>query len=242
MIEFITALAYACKVKIVLLGAVNPHDFDLSEKDYERVKGLRFSRSVPVSDLAETLAEFGHEVTIIGTASITEPVLNLTTQNGIKLIYVIARRQMKLKAITFYSAERKAMLGQISILNPDVVHAHWTYEYALTAQDSGLPHVVTVHDEPWKIFKGFRNFYFFLRLLIAIRVRLRKSENTVFVSDYLRKLWNKRMFVTGGLVIPNMNRLAPSNLRDSQLPNHLVLCERAIATAKHTAFETGWVN
>ena len=107
-------------------------------------------------------------------------------------------------------------------LEPDVVHAHWTYEYALAAQDSGLPHVITVHDEPWEILKGFRNFYFFLRLLNSIRVRLRKSENIVFVSDYIRFLWNKRMFASGGLVIPNMSRLATSNPRDSQLPNHVV--------------------
>lgn len=195
-------------MNIVLLGSVNPLDFGLSKEDYNRVKSFKFGRSVPVSDLAISLAELGHNVTVIGIAGCADSVLTVNTDIGVKLVFVPGRRQEKLKAITFYSVERKYMLSQIALLKPAIVHAHWTYEYALTAQDSGLPHVITVHDEPWEILKGFRNFYFFLRLLIAIRVRLRHSDNFVFVSKYIRTLWNKRMFATGGEVIPNMNRLS----------------------------------
>ena len=158
-------------MKIVLLGSVNPRDFDLSQEDYNRVNGLKFGRSVPVSDLAITLAQLGHEITVIGIVGTADSVLSMKTQNGVKLIYVLGRRQEKLKAITFYSAERKSLISEIAYINPDVVHAHWTYEYALAAQDSGLPHLITVHDEPWEILQGFRNLFFFLRLLIAIRVR-----------------------------------------------------------------------
>ncbi len=209
-------------MNIVLLGSVNPLDFDLCNQDFNLVKNLRFGRSVPVSDLAISLSELGHKVTVIGVASISEPALCLTTKNGVKLVYVRGRRQEKLKAATFYFVERKSMLIEIASIKPDVVHAHWTYEYALTAQDSGLPHVVTVHDEPWEILGGFRNLYFFLRLLNSIRVRIRRSENMVFVSEYIRELWNKRMFSSGGLVIPNMNRLAPITTKKSQQSNDVV--------------------
>jgi len=208
-------------MKIVLLGSVNPLDFDLSQEDFNRVSGLKFGRSVPVSDLAITLVQLGHEVTVIGIVGTADSVLSMKTQDGVKLIYVLGRRQEKLKAITFYSVERKSILIQIASAKPDVVHAHWTYEYALAAQDSGLPHVITVHDEPWEILVGFRNIYFFLRLLNSIRVRLR-SDNLVFVSEYLRTLWNKRMFATGGLVIPNMNRLMKSNSKESHRSNNVV--------------------
>jgi DNA polymerase III delta prime subunit len=73
-------------VKILLLGSVNPLDFELSDQDHSRVKEIKFGRSVPVSDLAISLTELGHEVTIIGIAKITEPVLSLSTQNGVNLI------------------------------------------------------------------------------------------------------------------------------------------------------------
>ncbi len=209
-------------MKIVLLGSVNPLDFELSDQDYSRVKAYRFGRSVPVSDLAISLVELGHEVTIIGIANICEPVLRLRTQNGVDLIYVLGRRYEKLKAITFYSVERKYILSQISLIKPDVVHAHWTYEYALAAQDSGVPNLITVHDEPWEIFKSFRNLYFFLRLMIAIRVRLRRSDNLVFVSKSIRNLWNQRMFTSGGTVIPNMNRLESAQVTTSKRAEHVI--------------------
>ena len=209
-------------MKIALLGSVNPLDFDLTEEDYIRVNGLKFGRSVPVSDLAITLIELGHEVTVIGIVRTADSVMSIKTQNGVKLIYVLGRRQEKLKAITFYSVERKSILSQIAAAKPDVVHAHWTYEYALAAQDSGLPHVITVHDEPWEILRDFRNLYFFLRLLIAIRVRLRNSENFVFVSEYMHTLWNQRMFVTDGEVIPNMNRLSIAESDESARLDHVM--------------------
>ncbi len=209
-------------MNIVLLGSVNPLDFDLRKQDYSAVKQIRFGRSVPVSDLAISLTELGHKVTVIGIANISDSVLGLTTENGVRLVYVRGRRQEKLKASTFYSIERKLMLNEIASIRPDVVHAHWTYEYALTAQDSGIPHVITVHDEPWEIFGGFRNLYFLLRLLNSIRVRMRRSENIVFVSEYIRTLWNKRMFASGGLVIPNMNRLRRSSSKVSRRSNSVV--------------------
>ena len=209
-------------MKIVLLGSVNPLDFDLSQEDYNRINGLKFGRSVPISDLAISLIELGHDVTVIGIVGAADSVLSMKTENGVKLIYVPGRRQEKLKAITFYSVERKSILSQIASARPDVVHAHWTYEYALAAQDSGLPHVITVHDEPWEILRDFRNLYFFLRLLIAIRVRSRGSENFVFVSEYIRSLWNQRMFATGGEVIPNMNRLSIVKSDQSAQLNHVI--------------------
>ena len=209
-------------MKIVLLGSVNPRDFDLSQEDYNRVNGLKFGRSVPVSDLAITLAQLGHEITVIGIVGTADSVLSMKTQNGVKLIYVLGRRREKLKAITFYSAERKSLISEIACIKPDVVHAHWTYEYALAAQDSGLPHLITVHDEPWEILQGFRNLFFFLRLLIAIRVRSRSSDNFVFVSEYIRMRWKQRMLVPGGEVIPNMNRLAISNSAESKRLNHVI--------------------
>jgi glycosyltransferase involved in cell wall biosynthesis len=209
-------------MNIVLLGSVNPLDFDLTQEDYKRVSNLKFGRSVPVSDLAITLIELGHEVTIIGIIGSIDSVSSLKTKNGVKLIYIPGRRQEKLKAITFYSVERKSILSQIASIKPDVVHAHWTYEYALAAQDSELPCVITVHDEPWEILRDFRNVYFFLRLLNAIRVRTRRSQNFVFVSEYLRTLWNQRMFVSRGEVIPNMIRLEIGKFDESKRLNHVI--------------------
>ena len=210
-------------MKIVLLGTVNPLEFDLGARESSWLNGAKIAHSVPVSDLATSLVEFGHKVTVIGVISgLTEEVQSLTTHNGVKLIYVRGRRREKVKAICFYSLERKLISRQIALIKPDVIHAHWTYEYALAAQDSGLPYVITVHDEPWEILRSFRNFYRFLRLLVAIRVRMRGRDNFTFVSDYIHTLWNQRMFGTGGIVIPNMNRLAISDSNSSERLSNVI--------------------
>ena len=133
-------------MKIVLLGSVNPLDFDLSQEDYNRVSGLKFGRSVPVSDLAITLVQLGHEVTVIGIVMTADSVVSLKTQNGVNLIYVLGRRQEKLKAITFYSVERKSILSQIASINPDIVNAHWTYEYAIRVRSRSSENFVFVSD------------------------------------------------------------------------------------------------
>jgi hypothetical protein len=31
---------------------------------------------------------------------------------------------------------------------PDILSAHWTYEFAAAAIATGIPHVVTAHDAP----------------------------------------------------------------------------------------------
>lgn len=71
------------------------------------------------------------------------------------------------RILDFYRYERANMQRILEQTRPDFVHAHWTYEYALAAIDSGFPHLVTAHDEPWVVLKLFRNFYRFGRYLMA---------------------------------------------------------------------------
>ena len=209
-------------MKVVLLGSVNPVDFDLDGAALEQLAGLQTGRSVPVSDLAITLAGLGHEVTIIGILSGIRIPLSFTTLNGVKLVYVPGRSRKKIQAMTFYRAEIKLIRGQIAEERPDIVHAHWTYEYALAVKNSGFAHIVTVHDDPWRVFMGFRNFYFFLRLIVAIRVSFKNTKNYVYVSEYLRRLWHRNFFAVGGDVIPNMNRLEIVDVYESSRLNRVI--------------------
>jgi hypothetical protein len=42
------------------------------------------------------------------------------------------------RALDAFRVERQALVATLAALRPDVVHAHWTYEFALAALDSGL--------------------------------------------------------------------------------------------------------
>lgn len=207
-------------MRILLLGSVNPLDLDIDLLVPDHLP--RFGRSVPVSDLGLTLAELGHEVYIIGHLSGLTETYRFSLENGVRLIYVPGRTKEKLKALTFYGRERKLMLRQIASIKPDFIHAHWTYEYALTAQDAQVPYLITVHDDPFEVFKSFRNLYFFLRYLNAIYVRLRSDGNFVFVSNHMRNMWNRRMLACERNVIPNMTRMKNRAVQKHQETGHVI--------------------
>ena len=191
-------------MRIVLLGSVNPSDFELDSELVSNVPQVNYVRSIPVVDLAEGLVSNCNQIYVISLARGISERLEIQTDSGVTLIFVPSRHSEKLKAVTFYTLERKRIINEIKRISPDIVHAHWTYEYALAAKDSGISYLVTVHDAPLEIFKDFRNFFFLMRLIIAIRVRFFASGRFVYVSDYLRKKWNNQMFGKSGEVIPNM--------------------------------------
>jgi glycosyltransferase involved in cell wall biosynthesis len=90
-----------------------------------------------------------------------------------------------------YAFERTHMQRAIAKMAPDVVHAHWTYEFALAALQTGLPHVVTCHDSPYTIAKFYsrenptRSLVRWLRVLMARKV-FRQARCLTAVSSYMR--------------------------------------------------------
>lgn len=85
----------------------------------------------------------------------------------------------------FFAVERAAIEDAIRIDKPDVVHAHWTYEFALAAIASGLPHLVTCHDSPRQVLRFMPNLYRLGRYMMARRV-FSKAKHLSAVSPYLR--------------------------------------------------------
>ena len=68
------------------------------------------------------------------------------------------------RILDMYAYERGLMSKILFKINPDVVHAHWTYEYGMVAIDSGRPCLVTAHDDPVAVLKLFRDFYRFISI------------------------------------------------------------------------------
>jgi glycosyltransferase involved in cell wall biosynthesis len=209
-------------MRIALLGSVNPKDFGEEIPQNNLSSEIRFGRSMPVVDLAESLSKLGHEVLVVSLASGLSNPIKLDTIRGITLKFVPARRAEKLKAITFYKKERIELVKAIDDFKPEIVHAHWTYEYALAAEKSNSPHLITVHDAPLEIFKDFRNFFFFLRYLLALRVRLKSGRVMVYVSQFILDKWKKQMFIRSGPVIPNMLSLDTSLQEFKEFGNNIL--------------------
>lgn len=88
------------------------------------------------------------------------------------------------RAMDLFSVERAALVAAMRSVKPDVVNAHWSYEFGLAAIESGTPHVITCHDAPNIILKYMPNAYRFIRYLMA-RQCLAKANVVTAVSPYL---------------------------------------------------------
>jgi len=103
----------------------------------------------------------------------------------------------------FFASERRWLLGAIARERPDVLHAQWTYLYALAAQASGLPHLITAHDAPLQVLRHELIPYRVAHTLMAWRV-LTRSRRVVSVSPYVARHLRRWMGYRGPPdVIPN---------------------------------------
>ncbi len=103
----------------------------------------------------------------------------------------------------FFRRERAYLLEALRRERPDILSAHWTYEFALAAIASGIPHVVTAHDAPWRILRHDRTPYRLVRTVMAYQA-CRQARRLVAVSPYVADHLRRFGFRAGPVdVIPN---------------------------------------
>lgn len=88
------------------------------------------------------------------------------------------------RAVDAWRLERKYMREIMKSSAPDIVHAHWTYEFAKAAQESDLPNLITCHDSPGVLLRHTRSPYRAVRYLMAASV-LRHARHISAVSTYM---------------------------------------------------------
>jgi len=172
---------------------------------------------VPVNLLVSELAAMGHEVTVVGTSSHIKKLWSLKSGN-VKAILVPSRKRARTLALTQFNEEISSLVKVMANIDFDVLHAHWTYEFAIAALKVDRNTVVTAHDAPLTIFRWFKDPYRFFRLLMAVRVRF-LVRNLTCVSPYLSKKWQVEMFWRKQIsVIPNICPFPPIEERHN-FPN-----------------------
>jgi glycosyltransferase involved in cell wall biosynthesis len=106
-------------------------------------------------------------------------------------------------ARNFFKVEREYLRRAIAREKPDLIHAQWTYEYAMPVQRSGIPHVITAHDTPLRYL--WHNFipYRIARTLMAYRA-ISRARRIVSVSPYVDQHLRRYMLYRGATeIIPN---------------------------------------
>ena len=112
--------------------------------------------------LAKALVERGHHVATVTTDYFT-PIKQLEPYRAYHSksvsAYFCPQRPHSFRwsdgrlgrALDFFKYERECLVTAINDFAPDVIHAHWTYEFVWAALDSAYPTLATAHDSPAKV-------------------------------------------------------------------------------------------
>lgn len=144
--------------------------------------------------LIEALLREGHEIVAFTTDPALAPLrqARVIARGQSLTVYYVPRRRHSLRSdrgvrgrmLDLFALERHALADAMREARPDIVHAHWTYEFASAALDSGIPCLITCHDSPWAILKIQRDLYRLGRYLMAKSV-FRRAKHLTVVSPYL---------------------------------------------------------
>ena len=107
------------------------------------------------------------------------------------------------RMLTGFALESSALRKMMDEYPCDIFNAHWCYEFARPVVESDYPHVVTMHDNPWRVLLYFRpKSYRFCRLLLSFYV-LCRAKHVSAVSPYMASYCEKVHRMKNVKVIPN---------------------------------------
>ncbi|MBG0784874.1 MAG: glycosyltransferase family 4 protein [Anaerolineaceae bacterium] len=154
------------------------------------------------TDIALELLSRGNRLSII-TLDPTIEIAQRYTGEHVDIYIGRYRGRGRDRMKDFFKAEREFVTSSALEAKPDVINAHWSYEYALGAIKSKISSVITVHDAPVRVLQLDFSLYRFVRLIMAIQV-FKNSKNFVVVSKYISDHIKKYFCVSGSIqIIPN---------------------------------------
>lgn len=144
-----------------------------------------------VASIALELASRGVSVTIFTSDSNLRHGAKVFEKNGLRMVFCPARKRAwgfngwrVGRALDFFSFERSSLLEEVRRYSPDVLHAHWGYEFALSAISSKIPSVISLHDSPRDVFFHTKSIYRLFRWAMTLKVMRSNSVYTA-PSPYL---------------------------------------------------------
>jgi glycosyltransferase involved in cell wall biosynthesis len=179
--------------------------------------GYKFA---PMATWIEALLARGHEVTLFTLApEATEP----RTFVGDRLTIHVGRYRSQHRARDFFALERHDLTRAMLQDRCDIIHAHWTYEFALAALATGFPTLITIHDSPLSVLRYNRSPYRFMRTLMAWEVARRAPYMTAVTDDVERHFrrflgYRHHLTVIGNAVSASVFNFAESFTRTSNRP------------------------
>jgi glycosyltransferase involved in cell wall biosynthesis len=168
----------------------------------------------PLPEVRALIAR-GHDVSVV---TLDPVVTSEVVLRGDRLTIHVGPFRQRHVARDAFRMERQFVAETLLRCQPDVVHAHWTYECALGALATGLPTVVTAHDAPLVVLRHHlpttRMGPLFAQVPTAAHFSVcaamaalvaRKTTRLIAVSPYVERHFRRSLHYRGEItVIPNM--------------------------------------
>jgi L-malate glycosyltransferase len=151
-----------------------------------------------MATLVRALIARGHHVSVI---TLSPELTQRRILKGKNLSYYVYPMRANGRMRDVYRLERQGLTEGIRMARPDLLHAHWTYEFALTCLKTELPTVVTSHDNAFRVLRFTTDLYRLGRLCLQIRV-IRKAAFLTTVSPCLAHS-HRRLTRAAIEVVPN---------------------------------------
>ena len=141
-----------------------------------------------VNNLIRGLLENGQSISVY---TLDPRVKDTITLNGKDLTIYIGHYRQKgwARALDGFHFESTQIRDFILSDKPDIVNAHWSYEYAMGALRTKVPHLITLRDYAWEILRFFGFFkqpYWVARYLLDFAVK-RKGRHFNVNSVYMQE-------------------------------------------------------
>jgi glycosyltransferase involved in cell wall biosynthesis len=171
---------YECD--IVKIGIAGPVTLQMLAQHVSSGANLPLGyKFAPMATWVQDLMTRGHQV-VLFTLAPDAPAPRCYA--GSQLTIHVGRYRAHGRARDFFALERQDLLAAMLADPCDIIHAHWTYEFAWAALDTLRPVLVTAHDAPMQILRFSRDPYRFVRLVMAWHVA-RRAQFITAVSDHV---------------------------------------------------------
>lgn len=183
-------------MKIMLAGPVDTAALGRAlERDLSALPaGFGYS---PLVQLAAGLVRMGHDLHVLTL----DPTIDTPSDHifdGLRITFCPLRGppryQARARSKDLFALEIASLEQVMRQADCDIIHAHWTYEFAEAAVRSRRPHLVTMHDLGWDCLVQFRDPYRLMRLAMAYRTVPRIRHLSAVSPHVAARAWHYGFF------------------------------------------------
>jgi L-malate glycosyltransferase len=195
-------------MKIGILGPMDLKAINLQDVEEDLPEVYSFPL---ISHLINGIVDSGHEVIAFTTSSRIDESLVINSSNNVTICIAKAYGRPGRR---FFKEEIENLTTLIKSNPPDIIHAHWTYEFAWAAMRSGLPHVVTIHDVAAVILRNKFDPYRLVRWYLNW-VTMNNATHFIANSHYTYNVMSKKVKKRTTII----NNFYPNGLEKVRLAN-----------------------